>query len=125
MSDQLVQQQHEIFPRHQRVELALAVQARAELVGQLLEADRAAGVEAKRSSRILNPWPESRRTARSKAGRVIMKKPLIGSLSSAATTRRAKRVAKPLIGDAAPCPTRRAAARDVAAADDDIERPRP
>src|SRR5215472_9036480 len=55
------------------------------------------GVDAKRSTRILKPWPERRLAARSKAGREIKKNPLIGSLSSAGTTIRARRPAIPLI----------------------------
>ena len=53
--------------------------------------------EAKRSSRILKPIPESARTRSANASRRIMKKPLIGSVRSAWSTRWLSRVAKRLI----------------------------
>ena len=51
-----------------------------------------------------------------------MKKPLIGSLRSALSTRRDSRVAKRRLGDAVAVPLARAAARDEARADHQVER---
>jgi hypothetical protein len=55
------------------------------------------------------------------ASRRIMKKPLMGSFSSAGTTARLTRVAKRLIDARVPSPVADAAARDVAAAHRDVD----
>jgi len=101
--------------------LPLAVAAQAELVGQLLEGERPrrGGEEIDQD---LKPWA-GRGCARrpSKADRRIMKNPLIGSLSSALTTSRLRRVARLLNAGARFAPNRRHRRRRRNGCDDDIE----
>ena len=115
----------QIFHRDDVIELAFArSRPRPELVAQLGEGQSGAGLVVMISSRILKPIADRFGTsARATMAVRIMKKPLIGSLKSAFSTRRdSLRGERGFLGDAVLVPFAEPAALDEARADDEIER---